>query len=79
MSDEKKAEVVEFPKWVEPHPSHIVGGVAALFAQSHTDRVSGKVSVLVNNAEDEAVAAAEMKAPEAPKSEEKPAETKAAQ
>lgn len=59
----------EFPKWVVPHASHIVDGVAPAFAESNTDR-KGVLSVLVNSADEEAAALAE-------KVEAKPAEAAA--
>jgi hypothetical protein len=57
-------EHVEYPKWVEPHESHIAtdqGGnkVVQGFAESFWDRVSQKFTVLVHDAdgEDKALAA----------------------
>lgn len=55
---------VEFPKWIEPHPSHVVtdahgNRIAQGFEQQHIDRVSDKLAVLVNDAKEEAAALAE--------------------
>jgi len=51
------AEPVEFPKWVEPHPSHIVlqGNHIATpaFSENHVQRGTQKVTVLVQNVEEE--------------------------
>lgn len=55
-------EPVEYPKWVEIHPTHLVrgfGGVSApFFEQIHIDR-AGNVTVLVADAAEEARASAE--------------------
>lgn len=58
----------EFPKWITPHPSHVAvkeatdGSPAAVSIpnfEPFIDRVTGAVSVLVHNAEDEALMLAE--------------------
>ncbi len=59
MSDN---EVIEYPRWVKPHPSHLVyrtGGnvIAPPFLQVHADR-DGVVTVLVDDASEEARAVA---------------------
>jgi len=46
-------EMVEWPKWVLAHPSHIVGNAAPHFAQAFKNR-DGVWMVLVDTAEDEA-------------------------
>jgi hypothetical protein len=63
-----KAAFMEFPKYIEPHESHVVTQEAAhgdapphrstpAFGGFHVDR-EGKVKVLVHNAEEEAKALA---------------------
>ncbi|HLH92075.1 MAG TPA: hypothetical protein VKX28_26885 [Xanthobacteraceae bacterium] len=52
---------VEFPKWVVPHPSHVVdtsGHISVADFAHHIDR-AGKVTVLVKDAGEEAEALAE--------------------
>ncbi len=57
--DEAKAKAAfkEFPKWVEPDPSHIdrTNGnmTAPAFPEYHVDR-TGKLTVLVRDADEEA-------------------------
>ena len=60
-----KAKVAhqEFPKWIEPHASHVhtaAGGHVSvpLFPHHHVDR-EGKVTVFVDDADQEAKALAE--------------------
>lgn len=57
----RKASHQEYPKWIEPHASHLDhanGHVSVpLFPEHHVDR-DGKVTVLVKDAEDEAKALA---------------------
>lgn len=65
------AKVNEFPKWIEPDPSHVEGGVAPLFSESHIDRVTNKIKVLVSTAEEEAKALVAKVLPQT----EKPAES----
>ena len=48
----------EFPKWVAPHPSHVVGRVAPEFPDTHVDR-DGGVTVLVRDIGEETTALAE--------------------
>ncbi len=59
---------IEYPKWVEIHPSHLIrgpGGVSApFFEQIHIDR-AGNVTVLVADAIEEARALAEKEGSEA--------------
>lgn len=63
----------EWPKWVAPHESHVVRKKAdgapdhvsvTDFADFHVDRVTGEVTVMVKDEEDERRAAAELKAEE---------------
>lgn len=50
----------EFPKWVHAHASHDINHVA-LTHDIHRDRATGKLSVLVHDAEAEAKLIAEAK------------------
>lgn len=43
----------EFPKWVVPHPSHVVGKVAPEFSDTHVAR-DGGLTVLVRDLGEEA-------------------------
>ena len=53
-------DVQEYPKWVKPHDSLIVKQgdniVVPEFEQCHVNRVNAEVTVLVNDAEEEAKA-----------------------
>ncbi len=62
------SDETEWPKWVTPHDNHIVsqsapGGPAHVstprFEHFHVNRVDGSVTVMVNNAEEEARALAD--------------------
>lgn len=62
----------EWPKWIVPHASHIAhtrAGAASdhvstpAFPDFHVNRVTGEVTVLVHDAEDEARALAALVAP----------------
>ncbi len=59
---EAKASHQEFPKWVEPHASHVVTKgdhvSSPAFPDFHVSRDDGKFSVLVHSAEEEAKALA---------------------
>ncbi len=63
----------EWPKWVVPHESHVVRKKAdgapdhvsvTDFEDFHVDRVTGEVTVLVKDEEDERRASTELKAEE---------------
>ena len=63
-----KASHLEYPKHVEPHPSHVIARLrpgaepsisVPAFTSHHVDR-EGRVSVLVCDAEEEAKALAEV-------------------
>lgn len=73
-------EAIEFPKWVKVHADHIVRGLGGVsvptFAQHFVDRVSGAVTVLVHDAQEEARAIAASASP--PKDPVQPADIKAA-
>ena len=72
------AEGIEYPKWVAPHESHIVRTQrekdgpfhisTPAFVQSHVHRVTNEVTVLVKDAEEEALALAEFIVPTEPES-----------
>lgn len=71
MSDVQPKAVEEFPKWVEPHRSHIETNAAGHqvpqgFADFHLDRVSRKWSVLVSDVAEETRAIAEKPKAEEP-------------
>ena len=53
-----KSTSTEFPKWVVPHPSHVVGRVAPEFSDTHVAR-DGGLTVLVRDLGEEATALAE--------------------
>lgn len=61
----------EYPKWVEAHESHLErkGDVVSTpaFPHFHVNRVGGAVTVLVNDAEEEAKATSPVAAPEKPR------------
>lgn len=59
----------EWPKWIVPHADHVIAHkgvpkVTPLLGECHVRRHDGEVTVLVNNAEEEAVALATPKFPE---------------
>ncbi len=59
-----KAAHQEYPKWVEPHASHVVTAATGhksvpSFSDHHTDQNTGKLMALVHSAEEEAKALAE--------------------
>lgn len=71
----------DYPKWIVPHESHVVvdgtGHTSVAGFPFHKDRVSGGVTVLVENEEAEKVALAASEAPKAATNQEsKPAEPK---
>ena len=63
MTDEAQPAPAEYPKWIEPHNSHIAVNqyghqVPQGFIEQSFDRVAKKFMVLVENAADEARALA---------------------
>lgn len=60
-------EGAEYPKWVTPHRGHVKGmgeGVSTpLFPDFHVNRISGDVTVLVHDAEEEARAVTDPNVP----------------
>lgn len=50
----------EFPKWINAHASHDINFVA-LTHEIHRERATGKLSVLVHDAEEEAKLISEAK------------------
>lgn len=65
----RKATHQEYPKWIEPHASHVVdtGGHLSvpLFPEFHVDRHDGKVTVKVMDEDHEAIALAAKQEPKA--------------